>query len=128
MIICSSGARFGGRVRPGMYRGMRGYVNDVLAPLWRQFDAAHTVRVLFGVEQHPDGPSFPLVLAITYLDAVAMACVLAMRSEAFADGDPVVRCRRMKVRGWGYESRAAGTTLLCGNLQDRLFGTPNTRV
>ena len=66
-----------GRVCPGMDRGMRGYVNDVLAPLRRQFDVAHTVRVMFGVEQHPDGLSFPLVLAIPYLDAVAMARGLA---------------------------------------------------
>ena len=30
---------------------MGAYVNDVLAPLWRQFDGAHTVRVMFGLEQ-----------------------------------------------------------------------------
>ena len=77
MIICSRATRFGGRVRPGMDSGMRGYVNDVLAPLWRQFDGAHTVQVMFGVEQDPDGPSFPLVLAITYLEAATMARRLA---------------------------------------------------
>ena len=66
-------AIFEGRVRPGMDSEMRDYVNNVLAPLWRQFDGASTVRVMFGVEQDPDGPSFPLVLAITYLDAAAMA-------------------------------------------------------
>ena len=70
-------AIFEGRVRPGMDSEMRGYVNDVLVPLWRQFDGAHTVRVMFGVEQDPDGPSFPLALAITYLDAAAMARGLA---------------------------------------------------
>jgi hypothetical protein len=70
-------AIFEGRVRPGMDSEMRGYVNDVLAPLWRQFDGAHTVRVMFGVEQDPDGPSLPLVLAITYLDAAAMSRGLA---------------------------------------------------
>ena len=70
-------AIFEGRVRPGMDSQMRDYVNDVLAPLWRQFDGAHTVRVMFGVEQDPNGPSFPLVLAITYPDAKAMARGLA---------------------------------------------------
>ena len=56
---------------------MRAYVNDVLAPLWRQFYGAHTVRVMFGVEQDPDCPSYPLILAITYSDAAAMARGLA---------------------------------------------------
>ena len=51
-------AIFEGRVRPGMDSEMRDYVNNVLAPLWRQFDGAHTVRVMFGVEQDPDGPAF----------------------------------------------------------------------
>ena len=56
---------------------MRAYVNDVLAPLWRQFYGAHTVRVMFGIEQDPDGPSYPLILAITYPDSAAMARGLA---------------------------------------------------
>ena len=56
---------------------MRAYVNDVLAPIWRQFYGAHTVRVMFAVEQDPDGPSYPLILAITYPDAAAMARGLA---------------------------------------------------
>ena len=70
-------ALFEGRVRPGMDSEMRAYVNDVLAPLWRQFDGAHTVRVMFGVEQDLGGPSYPLILAITYPDAAAMARGLA---------------------------------------------------
>ena len=44
-------ALFEGRVRPDMDSEMHAYVNDVLAPLWRQFDGAHTVRVMFGLEQ-----------------------------------------------------------------------------
>ena len=35
------------------------------------------MRVMFGVEQDPDGPSYPLKLAITYPDAAAMARGLA---------------------------------------------------
>jgi len=70
-------ALFEGRVRPDMDSEMHAYVNDVLAPLWRQFDGAHTVQVMFSVEQDPDGPSYPLVLSITYPDAAAMARGLA---------------------------------------------------
>jgi hypothetical protein len=70
-------ALFEGRVRPGMDSEMRAYVNDVLAPLWRQFYGAHTVRVMFAVEKDPDGPSYPLIRAITYPDTAAMARGLA---------------------------------------------------
>ena len=56
---------------------MRAYVNELLAPLWRQFYCAHTVRVMFAVEKDPDGPSYPLIRAITYLDTAAMARGLA---------------------------------------------------
>ncbi|MEK9709331.1 MAG: hypothetical protein VW456_03690, partial [Alphaproteobacteria bacterium] len=70
-------APFEGRIRPGMGSEMRAYVNDVLALLWRQFDGTHTLRVMFGVEQDSDGPSFLIILAITYPDAAAMARGLA---------------------------------------------------
>ena len=56
---------------------MRAYVNDVLAPIWRQFYGAYMVRVMFAVEQDPDGPSYPLIRAITYPDTAAMARGLA---------------------------------------------------
>ena len=49
------------RVRPEMDGQMRDYVHDLLAPLWRQFDGAHTVRVMLSVEQDPNSPGFPLV-------------------------------------------------------------------
>ena len=51
-------AIFEGRVRPGMDSQMRDYVNDELALLWRQFDGAHTVRVVFCIEQDPTAPPF----------------------------------------------------------------------
>ena len=44
-------ALFEARVRPDMDSEMHVYVNDVLATLWRKFDGAHTVRVMFGLEQ-----------------------------------------------------------------------------
>ena len=67
MLACY--AIFEGRVRPGMDSQIWDYVNDVLAPLWRQFGSANSVRVMLGVEHDPNGLSFPLVLAITYPDA-----------------------------------------------------------
>ena len=70
-------ALFEGRIRPGMDSEMHACVNDVLAPSWRQFYGGHTARVMFGVEQDPDGPSYPPILAITYPDAAAMARGLA---------------------------------------------------
>ena len=60
---------FEGRVRLGMNNQMWDYVNDVLAPVWRQFGTASTVRVMLVVEHNPNGLSFPLVLAITYPDS-----------------------------------------------------------
>ena len=56
---------------------MGAYVNDVLAPLWWQLDGAQTERVVFSEEQDLNGPSHPLILAITYSDAAAMARGLA---------------------------------------------------
>tara|TARA_B100000035_G_scaffold313048_1_gene325862 strand:- start:503 stop:832 length:330 start_codon:yes stop_codon:yes gene_type:complete len=69
-------AIFHGRVRDGKEAAMRRYVEDVLAPLWRQFDGAEDVRVMFGVEQDDGGPEIPLILAITYPDRAAMARAL----------------------------------------------------
>ena len=69
-------AIFHGRVRDGQDAAMRRYVEEVLAPLWRQFDGAEDVRVMYGVEQDDGGPEIPLILAITYPDRVAMARAL----------------------------------------------------
>ncbi|MBU74587.1 MAG: hypothetical protein CMM73_02620 [Rhodospirillaceae bacterium] len=69
-------AIFHGRVRDGQDTAMRRYVEDVLAPLWRQFDGAEEVRVMYGVEQDDGGPEIPLILAITYLDRAAMSRAL----------------------------------------------------
>ena len=65
-------AVFSGELQTGKESQMRTYVNNVLAPLWRQFTGAHVVRVLFQVEQDPEGPTIPLVLAISYADETAM--------------------------------------------------------
>ncbi len=70
-------AMFAGEVKAGKQQAMQNYVNEVLAPLWRQFTGAHSVRVQFAVEQDDNGPNIPLVLAISYSDKVAMQTALA---------------------------------------------------
>ena len=74
-MICRY-ALFIGQVRPGQDDAMRAYVMETLLPLWRRFEGAQHVRVLFGKEQDPDGDPIPLVLAITYEDEKAMARAL----------------------------------------------------
>lgn len=66
-------AIFGGTVKPGKEAAMRDWVSAHLTPLWRQFACAEEVRVLYGVEQDTNGPTIPLILAITYADHEAMA-------------------------------------------------------
>ena len=65
-------AIFGGRLKPGHEAEMRSFVTEKLTPLWRKFACAEEVRVLYGIEQDPDGPTIPLILAITYADRAAM--------------------------------------------------------
>lgn len=70
-------AMFMGRVKTGQWDAMRAYTEETLIPLWRQFDGAQEVRVYFAQENDPDGPEFPLTLAITYADEAGMAQGLA---------------------------------------------------
>lgn len=65
-------AIFSGEVLPGKEAEMRKFVSENLTPLWRKFACAEEVRVLFGVEQDKNGPTIPLILAITYADSEAM--------------------------------------------------------
>ena len=65
-------AIFSGTIKEGQETAMRAFVDEKLTPLWRKFACAEEVRVLFGVEQDPDGPNIPLILAITYADGAAM--------------------------------------------------------
>ena len=73
-------AFFSGTVKAGREQAMRAYVDEHLLPLWRGFQPSEQVRVLYGVEQEPNGPTIPLVLAVTYRDHDAMA--EAMNSDA----------------------------------------------
>ena len=65
-------AMFGGKVKEGKEAEMRAWVTEHLTPLWRKFACAEEVRVLYGMDQDPDGPNIPLILAITYADRDAM--------------------------------------------------------
>ena len=70
-------AIFHGTVKPGQETEFRAYVSEKLTPLWREFEGAAQVRVMFGKDQDPDGPSIPLILAIDYPDQDAMVRALA---------------------------------------------------
>ena len=65
-------AIFGGTLKEGKEAEMRAWVTEHLTPLWRKFACAEEVRVLYGMDQDADGPSIPLILAITYADRAAM--------------------------------------------------------
>lgn len=69
-------AIFNGAVKPGKEAAMRAWVTAHLTPLWRQFARAEEVRVLFGVKQDQNGPTIPLMLAITYADESAIAAAM----------------------------------------------------
>ena len=94
-------AIFEGTVKPGQTAAMRAFVEAELAPLWRAFDGAHRVRVLYAAE--PDeggssggkdggeaggerGPSVPLILQVDYKSQAdldrAMASAARHRSRA----------------------------------------------
>lgn len=70
-------AIFEGKVRDGQDDAFRAYVKDRLIPLWRQFDGAAEVRVLWGLESDAGATGIPLILAITYPDRAAMDRALA---------------------------------------------------
>ena len=69
-------AMFVGQPRPGMEDAMRAYVHEKLAPLWRQFDGAAKVELLWTEANDPNGDDIPLTLAVTYEDEAAMAKAL----------------------------------------------------
>lgn len=65
-------AIFSGKIKAGLEDDMRAFVAEKLVPHWRKFACAEEVRVLYGVEQDENGPTIPLILAITYADHKAM--------------------------------------------------------
>lgn len=70
-------AMFEGTVKPGCTDAFRAAVHDQLIPLWTQFAGSAGVRVMFGEDRDEGAPEFPLILAIDYPDADAMAQALA---------------------------------------------------
>jgi len=77
-------AFFNGTLKAGMEQDMRQYVESTLQPLWEQFQPSEKVQVLYGYEQEPDGPTIPLVLAVTYRDEAAMEQAMASKARSDA--------------------------------------------
>ena len=75
-------AIFIGKVRDGQDAGFRDYVENRLAPLWRQFDGASEVRVEYGRDQDPNGPEIPLMLDPNHWYSRADSLWLCQRLEA----------------------------------------------
>jgi len=73
-------AFFAGTLKPDCEMDMKAFIDEKLAPLWREFQPSKEVRILYGYEQEPKGPTIPLVLAVTYENEEAMA--KAMESKA----------------------------------------------
>lgn len=69
-------ALFEGSVRDGKTEAFRLAVKERLVPLWTQFPGNTSVRVMFSDDRDEGAPEFPLILAITYPDAAAMAGAL----------------------------------------------------
>ena len=59
-------ALFIGTVKPGLEAQMRAHVEAQLAPLWRKFEGAAAVRVLYAHKLDDNGPAIPLVLQVDY--------------------------------------------------------------
>ena len=74
-------AIFEGRLKPGVEAEMRAFVEARLAPLWRAFDGAHRVRVLYGEKQDAAaealGRAIPLILEVDYLSQADLERAMA---------------------------------------------------
>lgn len=77
-------AFFAGTLKPDCEAEMKTFIDENLAPLWKQFQPSKEVRILYGYEQEPKGPSIPLVLAVTYENEIALQQAMAskVRHEA----------------------------------------------
>ena len=75
-------ALFEGSVRPGRTDEFRQAVLSRLVPLWRQFEGAREVRVMFGEDRDEGAPEFPHILAISYPDRAAMERALQSPARA----------------------------------------------
>lgn len=74
-------AFFAGSLKPGAEAPMRAYVESTLKPLWLEFQPSLQVRVLYGVQHDPHGPTIPLALAVTYQDHDAMEAAMQSRAR-----------------------------------------------
>lgn len=74
-------AFFAGTLKPDCEAEMKVFVDEKLAPLWKQFEPSKEVRILYGYEQEPKGPTIPLVLAVTYENETAMEEAMASKAR-----------------------------------------------
>lgn len=74
-------AFFAGTLKPDCEAEMKTFIDENLAPLWKQFQPSKEVRILYGYEQEPKGPSIPLVLAVTYENEIALQQAMASKAR-----------------------------------------------
>ncbi|MBO9127202.1 MULTISPECIES: hypothetical protein [unclassified Rhizobium] len=70
-------AEFVGQIHEGKEAEFYRFVQDVLTPLWTQFDGAVSVTVSRELERDEGAPSMPLLLAIAYPDKAALERAMA---------------------------------------------------
>ena len=69
-------AFFEGAIKPGCEAAFDAYVNERLIPLWTRFPGALGVEILREVEADDGAHRYPMVLAVGYPDAAAIAVAL----------------------------------------------------
>jgi len=74
-------AFFAGKLKPDCEAEMKAFVDEKLAPLWREFQPSKQVRILYGYEQELKGPVIPLVLAVTYENEEAIEKAMATKAR-----------------------------------------------
>ncbi|WP_296494481.1 hypothetical protein [Rhodoferax sp.] len=85
-------ALFEGQVQAGQTDAFRAAVLAEILPKWNAFPGALAVRVCFANERDDGAPEFPLILAISYPDRLAVDTALAssVRAEAKAATESVL--------------------------------------
>jgi hypothetical protein len=85
-------ALFEGSIRNGLVDDFRAAVTAELLPLWKQFPGASSVRLSFSESRDEGAPEYPLILAVSYPDQVAMQQALAspVRAQSRAVTESVV--------------------------------------
>ncbi len=75
-------ALFEGHVEEQNVAAFRAAVLERLVPLWKQFPANSSVRVMFSTDRDEGAAEYPLILAITYPDMAALESALNSPARA----------------------------------------------